>query len=77
MIMKKNINHKKFIYKVKDIWLFILEILKKMLKTTMSKFRLAIVLLLVIKSKIFIAIIETNTADKLMYSNFTFKCIFI
>lgn len=75
--MKKNINLKKFIYKVKDIWLFILEILKKMLKTTMSKFRLAIVLLLVIKSKIFIAIIETNTADKLLYSNFTFKCIFI
>lgn len=75
--MKKNLNFKKFIYKVKDILLFILGIIKQMLSTPMSRFRFAIVFILLIKSRLFRNMIESPTADKILYEKCTFKCIFV
>lgn len=67
----------KYISKIKNILSFVVQTIKKLLDAPISKFRFVLVIILLLKTRLFRNMIESKGADTFSRSDMTFKCIFV
>ena len=72
--MKFRVDKNKIKENIKIVYKYIANLVRKLFEEPISRFRFILVLILLVKSKLFMALLEVETADKLVFGNITLKC---